>query len=1097
MSYVADAVALEQELRERLRGRRVVLEIGLDADLHEQVTAVLEPIVQWRTADDVLREFPALLATYLVGHAVYHYQGGIWNSIDLRAIDRSWGERFTIALKKLDLENFDDLVLQESAQKYVARIVAHGGLPRYCVGDLFELIFHDLPYSAGAREMLARWRERSSTFANIDRPVKRFFLYGGPIAVDFLDRCIDLIRHEALTGALPSPEEIGLPPYLLTAYRALDRRLERARSSDRRSNRAFPRPVVALDPWSATGPELTLPSTGNREPGRWNLLGEGMQRYETSRFDKRRVALVPSARWRVELESGADRREWIFDATALGPVLAFEPGPGRLLDLAAGLRLDDVWLLAFRDAQVDGLDAQGQPHELRDLEELPEPVGEWSAWSARHVDLSGLTKLRLRHGGDEHRVSVRATSARPTLEPEALAGVTAAGATAVYCAMPDVVLPAGSDLALWSLRVIADNAEPVTAPATDLVDHEGHVSLAELVPPDTSRLQLTIRGALGDTVRHEFAVVPGLDAERPRRLVWPGTLAEVRWSATSGRFGDAPIGAAVTTPIDDARDVAQVEWHGPRGSIALSAAVPKLLWGALTESGTVLGIEPVRLVADDLGGAARGLAISTGMAVDGAFLELRTGDTVLQRNAERSISTTGRWVFPLAEFADALRVSREATFVLALRIGARSIDVASIRATLDIRDLVAHTRVAGDFTSVELEFDEPRAVNHRVARLWPLTRPWQPVISEPIADDASGRASISRYDELPPGRYLAEIAIDDGWTAAPLRPVFGPATTPITIGTADDMHEHLKRLPLSSAFNVLEIAALSGVIPRHLARDEFDGVASAALCALRGLQRQPSSQPRQVGAVGSLLLANIPVFVDKLIDAAASPAWTSDEVLRVQIGLVNRLEFCGRDPQIEGHTWQALWSAAPLVAAALEFDHHAAGDGCDRIEVACAWDPRMKPTDIARGEPVDQLFLSLPLEQLEQIIVVAQLPVDLPSPWLHIDAWARANFQWLRAHKRGDFNAAESWLTAQSLLQAQLPDIPYANEYCAARLAPKGTFAWAGFPAATAAACHVVTDSRLQPDAERFLVGLLPHASLLVTRDLLLALALSRYAPSS
>src|SRR4051812_43512449 len=105
MSYLSEALELEEELQKRLHGRRVVLEVGLTADLHEQVTAAFEPLVRSQSPAQIVRAFPALLCTYLVGHGAYHYAGGgIWTTIDVAGIDQGWGTWFKAAIRKLGLE---------------------------------------------------------------------------------------------------------------------------------------------------------------------------------------------------------------------------------------------------------------------------------------------------------------------------------------------------------------------------------------------------------------------------------------------------------------------------------------------------------------------------------------------------------------------------------------------------------------------------------------------------------------------------------------------------------------------------------------------------------------------------------------------------------------------------------------------------------------------------------------------------------------------------------------------------------------------------------------------------------------------------------
>jgi hypothetical protein len=195
-------------------------------------------------------------------------------------------------------------------------MVAHGGIPSYCVHDLFELIFHDIKYTDNAVDMLARWRSRSSTFTNTDVPVRRFFLYGGDLAVDFLDRCLDLLRHEVLTGEIADPAAVGLPPYVVVAYRNLEREDGKRRAAASRATPSVARPRIELDAWSSEGPVVVLPAVA--DSGVWTIEGDGLDRVATSARDDQRVALRPAVQWEIGLYQDGTHREWTFAGTGDG-----------------------------------------------------------------------------------------------------------------------------------------------------------------------------------------------------------------------------------------------------------------------------------------------------------------------------------------------------------------------------------------------------------------------------------------------------------------------------------------------------------------------------------------------------------------------------------------------------------------------------------------------------------------------------------------------------------------------------------------------------------------------------------------------------------
>src|SRR5690606_31987028 len=146
-----------------------------------------------------------------------------------------------------------------------------------------------------------------------------------------------------------------------------------------------------------------------------------------------------------------------------------------------------------------------------------------------------------------------------------------------------------------------------------------------------------------------------------------------------------------------------------------------------------------------------------------------------------------RWVFDLGRFSDAVARSDAPALAFELSVGFVPVTVVRLQRTLEITDLRAASRLVDDFGVVDLTFEEGRHLADRVARLWPLTRPWDGPLQELIPDGQRGHISISGYDRLHAGEYLAEVTVDGGWTT-PVRPMVGaPGTRLIRVGEADDL----------------------------------------------------------------------------------------------------------------------------------------------------------------------------------------------------------------------------------------------------------------------------------------------------------------------
>ena len=204
----ANFAGLERDLKRRLQGVRLVLEIGLDgATVSEVMAAVADLVPRLNTPVQTLeRKRPAILAVYLVNVGVEHYDGSLWPHQPMRQMSgNDLGPAFERVLHKLDLETFDDLG-DDLGHRYLTRILGHGGIPKFSTRDYLRLVIDTLRRNPGARadDLVTLWRTQKTAFFGIDEPVRRFLLYGGPVALDFLDRTIDLV-------ALP-PSEVGASP---------------------------------------------------------------------------------------------------------------------------------------------------------------------------------------------------------------------------------------------------------------------------------------------------------------------------------------------------------------------------------------------------------------------------------------------------------------------------------------------------------------------------------------------------------------------------------------------------------------------------------------------------------------------------------------------------------------------------------------------------------------------------------------------------------------------------------------------------------------------------------------------------------------------
>jgi len=1086
--------ALERDLRDRMRGRRLAAEVDLTAALLERTDEALESLVKaGLTSRQVAHRYPALLVTYLVGNGVYHYSGGFWNALSIEGIDVSWGPAFADALSRLDLETFEDMVFGDNALRFVGPILAHGGIPKYCLPDYFRLLIRHLGQSSDADDLLATWRTRQTTFVGIDVPVRRFLLYGGDLAVDFIDRSIDLVRETARTGEPPRPTDVGLPPYVVLAFRRFLSADQPKLSSPAGSPR-LPRPKITLDPWSPSGVTLTLPPlTTAGDSWAWRLQADGqLDRFSASRFAGREVPLCPARGWSVDLlDSSSTLLDLAFEGLNDLPVLFFDPSNGELVRPAAGLRYEEIWVLRPTDAKVVGILGSGQEVVAHVSEELPDPTGAWSGFKLQSVRLDGLRAIGVRGKPADpwRRLTVRPVAERPALQGPALPGVTSATGQPVYAVAPVLVLPPGS----WLVRVAVDG-DP-QAPLQIETQESEPVELR--IPPGCHDIGLVARGTLGADLRARFATSPDLHIERPQRLLFPGDRSAAVTAQSSLLSIDGnPPGQLVTVDVPEGTDEGWFQISdGDRPAIPLSVRVSKVLW-SLGRTGTKevsWGQEPVVLAADELGGTdPASLLVRTGLHDLSLRLDLSDGRQTLQESAKVAVGgADGRWRFDLGRFSESVERSDAPLLSLHLWVGSRPVSVAKIRQSLEISDLRAVSRIAGDFTQVDLTFDEGRVLENRVARLWSITRPWDPPISEQVPSGQSGHVEIGGYGRIRAGHYLAEVAVDDGWTSVARPSSSDQRCSTVQVGTPNDLLARLRQDPFPPPLDVLESIVVTGRAQRRLEPSEIRAIGAAAIdVAVRMLDGEVGRHDASSAgfpAVHRMLTSGSSALGEALVACREEGRRSTAELLPLTTAYLR--EFQPAEEEMSDGSLRALWQVAPSLAAAQELRGQTGPERASRLAEFTGWDEN-SGSDPSSGGPVTQLYIGIPPEQMATL----QRSMDLvPGPVLSPDELVAAHFEWLLAEKARPGLAERWWRTHRRSVRDAQESTDSSRSHLVSRQPPGGTVEWAALPQLVLqAAIAIVANSPSSDAAVRALWEAAAFAPRLVTHDLVLAQILQR-----
>ncbi len=602
---------LEQDLRSRLDGARLVCEVRLDDDTLMEVKSTWH--FSPRAKDNLVREYPAIGAFFMVDWGVTKYRDNeYWKGLRLPPAEQNrTGEAFLAALAALGLETFPQF-REDGARRFLAPILAHGGIPQSLAGSfLTGILFPELRRApgAGGAELVARWRRDPP--AALRTTVGRFLLYGGKTAVDLLDRLIGLAsipRADLEAGA-----HAGLPPHILRAYLAVpEAEVPRPRAT-------LPRPTIELDPWGDEGPVLRLPPLV-KEVGEgltWTVRdGSGAARVERAypRRDLSPLPLFPADEWVVTARrDGEEVFERTFECFGDNQILCFGDDRAYLPDVE-GVRADAAWVVTRGGVELAALEASGH----RVLEgEAARFRGAWSGHRAVRLDLSSVDMLLALEGGAEiGRVPVlRAGTARPEFDEPALRDVHSQEGLPVRGSMPAIVLPSRGT---WTVRASTPSGASLST-TVSTGDLPERLDLGTLAPaPSLARWDVSVAGPLGSDFRDAFVLVPGLSVAAAAEPLLPGSGEAVIEMSTTGRdlkFPGRGAGEPYTlrVPADETHGEVWLFSRDHEAKVGLLVTVPRVRWAFRSgDAAPQFGSAVLPFRPEDLGPVHSSLLVSVG-----------------------------------------------------------------------------------------------------------------------------------------------------------------------------------------------------------------------------------------------------------------------------------------------------------------------------------------------------------------------------------------------------------------------------------------------------------------------------------------------------
>jgi hypothetical protein len=431
--------------------------------------------VGWSERGRMLRRWPAVqvvLTSYVAAERYAH--GGLWPQLKEllhaerlgQGFNEEWGGAFLRNLQTLGMPTFLEQG-EEAGQRYVGRMLLHSGVPTFCLADLFKLIAEWQTRDPGITPSLlvARASDRyaAGKLFNVDKPVGRFFRFGGEFAVDIVDRCFDLLD---MIGAGGDPNSVPLPErFKRVALELRDAGLtvvtSRARTSSTSVEQGV-RPQLVVEPFGR-GLMLRLPPVGGSPDGRatWHVtLGDELRTVQTA-------ALTPGANEPapqtdvpipapIRLATAAlDRRpDLTFPVSVVDdrkPLLVFDDG--SRMATTTGVPGRPLWLLF-----AGGSTSLTLSGDAPILSESLLPPG-WSGWTLLYVDLTTASQVELPAFGVQLLVRGEANARIATDEP--VVGARTARGNPVFASVPEIRLPEGFADAQWSVDILDGNGSVI------------------------------------------------------------------------------------------------------------------------------------------------------------------------------------------------------------------------------------------------------------------------------------------------------------------------------------------------------------------------------------------------------------------------------------------------------------------------------------------------------------------------------------------------------------------------------------------------------------------------------------------------------------
>ncbi|HDZ62894.1 MAG TPA: hypothetical protein ENH40_07115, partial [Nitrospirae bacterium] len=727
-----DLIDENKRIEKELKGKRLICELAFDrSDFDQWRLHLPQGFKAWN--------YPFVAAAMTVGIGVYEYeQGDYWHAFPwlTKPGDQSrWGNKFEIFLEKHEtLETFKSL--RESGHRYIAPILAHGGIPLYCLQDFFLLLTDNMDYEQSSNDFIEFLKYSPSCLQNIDKPIQRFLLHGGEVAEEFVARILALwqSREGGYGGGT-----YGLPKRVVDAF-ADWHATHGFINQQRQRIRNRPRAALRIKPGDL-GVYLYLPHCNDHpEIGKnahWKALGKSWA--TTSSHE---IPLPLSDQWIVEIGGRIDTLAGITNSL---PSMFFDRETGKVISDPKHRRLPEHLWAIYRQT------SNTTPSPC-----YSEPLPDWPEHVIAVFDLSGYKELQI----DDYVFEVRLPFFQISQDP-VVRGCRAEKGLPVFFDVPRI-----SWEGLAHLTLVKDgiNQGSIDIEASNL----------DMWFDEPGEYLLHLRGPFGQNVRKNFVFICGLSLKTQPEIKWP-TTKRVSFEVSSDYFkflsddGEPP-------PFISTDSVLIFHAVTETQKINLVAEVPGLKWrfiGVDAEAGKWTN-KPIEVNVQDLQEwDYPRLIFELANVEDQVNISLlgNHGSISSPQGHRSEVSAQNIWAFDLRKVREqVIQSGRGEEFDVLVQKSNGQLPyrgkVLSVRPQWDISNFQAKWKKDDEFQEIHVSWTETGPiVADRYLVLIPLWRPWKGGIEIHQLSDNERSSFVWRLRTLRPGRYVIR-AIHAPWGCA-------------------------------------------------------------------------------------------------------------------------------------------------------------------------------------------------------------------------------------------------------------------------------------------------------------------------------------------